>query len=305
MDSFFFYLKRCVTVFLLLGMFYSQSDGQNAPETTTIRVGYSPSFFLEKHMEDATVAIEVWINSITRVALPGLETEARIYSDITELEAAINAGEVDVAGLLVLEYLDMRDKVALGAGLVGATEDEAQYEAFVLLARREGDAKDLKRFQNKPLVVSVGNLGQVPVVWLNTLLLKSELLEAEQFFSEIKSLDKAFAAIRQVLLGQAALCILPRAAYETAIELNPQLGGDLRVVATSPDFCRGLALFRDDFDERVQVILQESLLALHTEPKGKQIMNFFRIDKLIAFESDYLESVITLKKSYEALKNTK
>ena len=302
MSDFLLHTGRSVAAFLLL-FGASHSNAQNTPETSTIRVGYSPSFFLKTDMKDAIAAIEVWIDTVARLELPGLETEARIFEDLAALVDAVNSGEIDVAGLLALEYLEIKDKVSLGAGLVGATQDEVPYEQYVLLALRQGEAKDLKRFQGTTLVLSVDHQGRVPMIWLNTLLLKkSGLPEAQTFFGNIQSLDKAFGAIRQVLLRQASLCILNRAAFETAVELNPQLGGDLRVVATSPGFCRGLAFFRDAFDERVKVILQESLLAFHTEPKGIQILSFFRVDKLIAFEPDHLETVAALMRSYETLK---
>lgn len=287
---------------LLCAIFCAVCQAQQGSETTTIRVGYAPSFFLRKDIHDANVAIEVWFNTVSRIELPSLLTEVDIFEDFDALENALNAGKIDVAGFLPLEYLRIKNKSSLGAGLVGAKENGGVYETYVLLARRQSGTTDLKQFRGKQMVVSVGNQGNLPTVWLNTLLLKNGLPEADTFFSQVKMLDEVFGAIRQVLMGQAAMCILTQESFDTVVELNPQLKGDLRVVATSPEFCRGFALFRDGFDEQVQVILQETLLALHTDPKGAQIMNFFRVEKLLAFEQDYLNSVIALMDSYETLK---
>ena len=72
-------------------------------------------------------------------------------------------------------------------------------------------------------------------------------------------------------------------------------------LASSPEYCRGLLCVRKDILGEYKWLLEESLLALHEEPRGKQILTLFRVDRIIPFDASRLESVMALVEEYSEL----
>jgi len=59
-------------------------------------------------------------------------------------------------------------------------------DEYVVLAHREGNIKDLKGLKQKKVLVQVGGLGEVPTIWLDTLLMKQGLPVSRQFCPELR-----------------------------------------------------------------------------------------------------------------------
>ena len=74
-------------------------------------------------------------------------------------------------------------------------------------------------------------------------------------------------------------------------ELNPQLGRELLVLEKSASFCRALICLRPDVKELYGGLLRESMLSLHTEPQGQQLLGLFHVDELVPFEPAHLRAV--------------
>ena len=88
-------------------------------------------------------------------------------------------------------------------------------------------------------------------------------------------------------------------------ELNPQVGLQLRVVATSKPFLDTvLCVKRTGWQsEKERKDLMESLEALHQEPEGKQILTVFKASELEAFQDEYLDDLRELKATHNRLTN--
>ena len=65
---------------------------------------------------------------------------------------------------------------------------------------------------------------------------------------EVREVEKTSPAILAVLFGQADVALVRRQAFETMVELNPQLETDLEVVANSPDYLPTVTCFLSNTD---------------------------------------------------------
>ena len=104
-----------------------------------------------------------------------------------------------------------------------------------------------------------------------------------------------------VFFRQDDACIVTRDVFEAMIELNPQVGAELTVLVTSPEFMYGVTCLRKNLDEENQKRLLENAIQLQTYPKGKQILTLFRRDEVVLFKPSYLESIERLVKEYHNL----
>ena len=121
---------------------------------------------------------------------------------------------------------------------------------------------------------------------------------AEEFFGSVESVGKASRAVLPVFFGKADAVIVTLEAYETMEELNPQLSRTLETVVVSPSFSRALICVRDSFLRRVGDRVEDSLLFLHNDPQGRQLLTLFHVDGIVPFKAGDLDGIRDLLKAY-------
>lgn len=299
--------KLCLSVFMVIlppSMLYAQPE--RPIESGVLEVGYSANLFHNVDINDARAATKVWAEILIRRVGEEAEAETLILDDLPSIVRAINAKRIDLIMLLPLEYIqvkdEIRDEVSLEPLVVGAIEGEVE-DRYVLLVHRQGGLRDLDQLKDRKLVLETGGKGSIPRVWIDVLLQRNNLPASKEFFGNVEEVTKISQAVLPVFFRQADACIVLLKAFETICELNPQLEAELTVMAASPGFCRGIVCARKDiYEKRLKGLLSESLISLHTEPRGQQLLALFHTDQLVPFKPAYLEDVLTLIEEYGALK---
>ena len=104
----------------------------------------------------------------------------------------------------------------------------------VLLVRRDSGIRGLDQLRGGKLTLLQGAGGEIASLWLDNLLAKRGLPAAGRMFGSVKVVPKAQQVILPVFFRQADGCIVGSNAFQTAVELNPQLGKELVAMRTSP-----------------------------------------------------------------------
>jgi ABC-type phosphate/phosphonate transport system substrate-binding protein len=165
------------------------------------------------------------------------------------------------------------------------------YDELLLLVRNDRGITRVGQLRNKSLRIESGQQGSIPIQWLDILLLGRGSSDSRGFFSAIIDHPKASQAILPVFFGQADACIASLNSFETLAELNPQLGRHLRILEKSPGFATGIITVRRDVRNQRRDAMLEALLEMHTDPKGKQLLTLFRINRLVPFRGEHLAAV--------------
>jgi len=268
----------------------------------SLAIGYSASVISNVDPGDAKAATKVWADMIMRRKGAIVESETMILKDLPALEIALEEKRVDLIFLLPQEYLEIRDRLPL-VPLVVSAPQEGLYEEFVLLVRKDSTVATIRDLRKKRLTVETDQKGTLPLMWLETLLMKEgEFEEIEQFFAVVKATRKPSQTILPVFFRQADGCIVTRTAFHTMVELNPQLGKEIREIAISPPFITSIGCLRKDYYDKYKGVLTEHLVNLHEDPQGKQILTLFRKGRLVLFDPPYLASVDALVKDHNNLR---
>ena len=143
-----------------------------------------------------------------------------------------------------------------------------------------------------------GNLSRI---WLDTILLENFGIQTDSFFGPVRRTRKAGQAVLPVFFGKAGTCIVTQEAFDTMVELNPQLGRELRPLLLSPEFPLPVISIREDVIEEYGTVIEESLRSLHTDAAGKQLLSLFHIDKLVPYEPRFLKNILELLARHETL----
>jgi phosphonate transport system substrate-binding protein len=268
----------------------------------SLAIGYSASVFSNVDHTDAKAATKVWADMIMRRKGATVESETMVLKDLPALEKALAGKKVDLIFLLPQQYLEVRDRLPI-VPLVISAPREGLYEEFVLLVRKDSAVSTLRELRKKQLNVETDQKGTLPLMWLETLLMKEgKLMDAKQFFASVKATRKPSQTILPVFFRQADGCVVTRASFNTMAELNPQLLKEIRVIAVSPPFVTAIGCLRKDYYEKYNSLLTEHLVNLHEDPQGKQILTLFGKGRLVLFKSPYLASVEALVKEHDAFR---
>jgi phosphonate transport system substrate-binding protein len=271
---------------------------------TGLAVGYSSALLADVDAADAVAATKIWTDRIIRRKGFDGESEARIFPDLFALETALAEGGVDLVFLLPQEYLSLAGHLPLVPVAISAPA-QGVYEEFVLVVRADSGQRAVGDLRGRRLLVETDQRGTLPMIWLETLLLKAgNAPDAGAFFASVKATHKASQTVMPVFFGQADACITTRNALRTLAELNPQLSVQLKVVAESPGYVVGVGCLRQRYYDEHPTFFADNLADLHRDPQGRQILTLFRKGKLVAFAPSRLATVEELLREHGELAQT-
>lgn len=231
-----------IVIISSLGMAETVRDG-----IEYLNIGYTKSLLSDVDFKDAQVAMDLWVKELSKSTKNPLQPRSILIDDLPALIRAINAKQVDVLGLSCLDYFKIKDQVNLEPGMVVIIGGKPSKE-FSLITRRDKGLKNLGELKNSKLLVCDEKPGNgVPLMWLDTFLVKQGVPSSKRLFISIKEVDKVSQAVLPLFFKQVDACLVSRSGFETMVELNPQIGEQLTILATSPGFVLGGVFFERIF----------------------------------------------------------
>lgn len=294
-----FHLQRVPAVALLLtGLLIhcpgavSMASDRDAPSSTNsqireLHIAYTAGVLNGINQRDAIAAIEVWFEVVGREREVAETTAVQIFDSLDELVSAVEIGAVDVVTLLSEELFILGDEVSLEPIFTPCRGDEVE-EHIVMLVRHDSDIDALAKLRNRVVAVPTVQGEALATMWLDRELRNAGLEAHDTLISGLVRTDNASRAILSVFFGTNDVCLVAGYDFETAVELNPQLGRELSILARSPGFSVSITcLRRGDWAGKDNLI--QSLQDLHTKPSGEQILLLFKTGQLVPFQPAHLD----------------
>jgi ABC-type phosphate/phosphonate transport system substrate-binding protein len=275
----------------------ADEEGEATGRKPTLIVGYSSKLFFDVDTNDAEAATKVWTGMLVKKMGSFGSSETVIFPDLSSVEKSLKEKSVDIVVLFSQELVEIRNKVHLEP-VFAADYGRNFYHDQLLIVRADSGLSNLGDLKGKSLVIEIGQKGTLPMLWLETLLLREGVQKAQAYFSTTREAARAAQVILPVFFGKADACVVGRFSFETMVELNPQVGKVLKVIARSPGFLSGVVCMRKDFYDKYKDTLETTLKAFSTEPQGKQIMTLFKINRLVPYKPEYLETVESLLREH-------
>jgi ABC-type phosphate/phosphonate transport system substrate-binding protein len=259
------------------------------PALEYVRVGYTASLLGGVDLQDAKLAMETWSGELGR--LLNLKPHTLIFTNLAELATLLKNQEVDLVVLDSLDYLRLKGQGNLEPVLTGVVNGQVGYE-FVLVANRSAGVRQLSQLRGKAINIQGGRGSDaIPRLWLDVLLRERGLAGCGAFFGKVKEVKKSSQAVLPVFFHQADAAVTTRDAYDTLVELNPQVGKSLEIIASSPRYIQALLAVRKTLPEDLKEKIIEASLKLSSYPRGSQILNLFRTGGVTRFNPAYLKNV--------------
>ncbi|HMP72889.1 MAG TPA: PhnD/SsuA/transferrin family substrate-binding protein [Kiritimatiellia bacterium] len=258
-----------------------------------LRVGFSSTLFSDVNENDAKASVRAWGQAFAAERNIDVNPDAVIYKGVAAMQAALEAGSVDLLSLLTGEVEQLSDEVALNPIFVALVNGRS-HEEVLLLVHEDSGIGDVEGLQGRSLLIYENPRASFAVPWMDGVLGDRGLPPLFSWVGRHKSTTRVSGVVLPVFFRQADACLVTRNAFETMVELNPQLGRSLKVVATSPEVVPVVLGVRAGYSPLMRGEVLEALAELHQSAVGQQVLTIFRSEQLVEYPPSVMESAFEI-----------
>ena len=284
----------------LLGLPASADGPSKDPPKPKLRLLFSNSLFRTVNRDDVLAAFKVWTQTVLKNRGLPLEPEIDSYDRLDEAEQRIKEAAADLVIFNSMEYLQTTQANRLDAVFVAEHHQKTVFDDYLLVSRGDQRPAGLAALRGKSVMFFQygADLGRL---WMEVLLGEAGLGSIGAFFGANSDAAKPGSVVLPVFFGKFDACVVNRSGLEIMQELNPQLARQLRVLTNSSCLPESVICLHKSYNEDREEVLR-GLAELHTEPRGQQLLLIFKIDKLVPFKPEHLDTLRELKARYDRLR---
>ena len=238
-----------------------------------IRVGFSSRAFIGMNENDAKAATKVWALTIAKERQVNVDPVAKVFRSAGEIENSFREKAVDCVTMSAVEYFALDPQ--LQPQVIVSLETEPS-EEYLLLVQKDSGISDLSGLRGKAVNLHDSFRTNLALAWLDTIFMQQGYGPANKFAAKVQPFPKPSSAVLPVFFRQADACLVSSGAFGTMVEMNPQLGKQLRLLAQSPRYLSAFLGFRRDLPPGIRIPFQSAVYDLHKSAAGAQIIALFQ-----------------------------
>lgn len=296
-------MKKYIRYFTLTSIFFIllYPDSGQTEKRKIFRMGVIADTFSGVNQNDARIALNVLLAKQLNTEFLQYKAETVVYPDIHAAIQDTKAGKLDLLTLPTMDYILARDQIKMTPEMISGVGPEKE-QSYILLVNEGSNIKSLSQLNNKNLIVEKGAGGKLALKWIDTLLLEESMPESDTFFREIKQVDKSSRALLPVFFGQADGCIVRNFAFETMVELNPQVGKKLLILNRSPVLGSTLLCFNPRIEKKFANTIINFIQKMPDHIEHRQVLLLFQVKQIFRYKPEYLNNLEALLHRYAVLK---
>lgn len=267
----------------------SASADRNDGAPATLRVGISSQVFPDLDYNDVRIAMSLWTKEVARRVGVECQPQPVIFSTSSDLLNAVKRGDLTLASLSALEYLQIHDRAPM-TPLIVSSRNGGKGQRFVLITHRTSGIRTVKELNGKTIIIPPTK-NRASHLWLDVLLLREGKRERNAYFRQVREGEKASQAIMNIFFRQADAAVVSRDALETSKTLNPQIGSKVSVIAESDYLLDGVTCIPHQVGAKLKGEIEQAALHLHENTAGKQILTLFQMERTTLFHPSQLAGV--------------
>jgi ABC-type phosphate/phosphonate transport system substrate-binding protein len=269
-------------------------------ERETLRLGFTYSMFAGVNENDARASIKALAATVSRERDIPVDTDPVLFNGTDVVATAVRTGEIDAIGMTMDEYWVLAGAVRFDRFLMAVKNDDPT-EVYVLLAHRASGLTDLASLRGKRLAVFANPRMCLGPVWLEVVLSQAGLSPLADYFGSVTEQLKLSKPVLDVFFQKADACLVTRRGFETMCELNPQVGAQLVVLASSSPVVPSVFAMRADFSPQLKEKCLREFAVVHTSPAGQQALTIFQVGQVAERPVTALASALALLDDYARL----
>jgi ABC-type phosphate/phosphonate transport system substrate-binding protein len=248
---------------------------RGANDKRPLRIAISVDTLAGANVNDARAAYLVWLREVARyTGTHTAEVVPEIFLLPEDLIRDVRQGSLDCYGVTAPELAKLVDLTVPEEIVI--QDYLAEGMEYVLLVHNSGPIKKIADLRGAQIVSHLHRDMVLVPAWLGTMLASSGLPQPEHFFASQKLSDKINQVVLPVFFRRVDAACLARRNWEMAVELNPQLGRDLRPLAVSPKVIPIGFFFRCNTNADSRKALIQSIQTISTLTAGQQIVALYQ-----------------------------
>jgi len=267
-------------------------------QTHVLNVAISTDTLAGANVNDARAAYKIWIGEINhQFPLSAAQMVPEIFLPSEDMIRGVRQGTIECFGVTALEFVKVAelvdpDYLLLQDYLAGGME-------YVLLVHRNSGYKKIADLRGAQILTHFHRDMVLASAWLGTMLAASNLPQPDHFFAGQKVTDNLNQVVLPVFFRRADGACLARRNWETAVELNPQLGRDLFPLLVSPRIIPNTIAFRRGCSAEGRKVLIDSILKLASVAAGQQIVTLYQSHGLIVRPTSVMNDTVELVRQFD------
>ena len=278
---------------LLLGAAAQSAIAGEEAAPAVLRLGFSASVFVGVNENDAKASMKVWTQAILAEHSVSVSEELQVLDGDKAIARAVRDASVDALTLTALEFGALGGQWMSSNTVVGINGGVATDE-YLLLARADNGAKNLSELRGRTVIFFQNPRTCLAPIWFETILLEAGLGTTPQFCGRVIQVSKLSQSVLPVFFHQADACVVTRRGFETMVELNPQVGRQLKTVACSPPMVPVVFGFRAAYLGAAKDQIEAKIRGVNTTPAGRQVLTLFQCESLEVRPASVLKSSMDL-----------
>ncbi|MGD8781169.1 MAG: PhnD/SsuA/transferrin family substrate-binding protein [Ignavibacteria bacterium] len=281
--------------------------GQNSDNLKdTLWIGI-PSSYLDATIKerDAKAAFKIWTDyysgSLEKKSDVNIVMKFILYEGNKTIENDIISQKLDIVSLPVYEYFTGKGIENYEVKLSGL-RSQSKFTKFLIIINTGSGIKTIKNFLDLEIYIPSGEKNSLMILWLKKILYENGVNAGGNLLDKITTVDDEKKIIYSVFFDKNRAAIIRKDVLELVAELNPQLKKKIYVLAESDNYIENVTLLRKSLSDKLRRIIITNATKFHETTKELQIMNLFKVNKLVEITGEELQSSIELLKyikSYE------
>jgi hypothetical protein len=264
-----------------------------APTAEAARLGMYMKIARDLNRSDVRAALEVWTEELMRKF--HVPSEVRFYSDIAVLRHDFDTGEVNLVIADAMTFVRHFKPEELASGFTAKLPSSA---SLLLLGRPNGGG--LAQLAGKRIARLEDD--EVSSTYLETLCLKRIGKVCAEVPVTMVPVPNNHQAVSRLLFNQVDFALVNQHGYETAIELNPQLRKAGELVEKLSFETQFFGFFNSKVSPEFQRFALRTIDTMHLEPRGRQMLDVFKTDRVTKAEPIVLKPFYQLEREYRELR---
>jgi phosphonate transport system substrate-binding protein len=263
-----------------------------------MHVAISAETLAGANVNDARAAYKVWSKQVaSSLGNSTAELVPDVFIPTDQMVQMVRQGSVDMFGITAWEYAKLQDFVDPSTILLD--ESFVNGLEYVLLVHNAGPCKKLSDLRGRQLAVYHHRDMTLFPAWMGNLLAAENLPRMEAFFCQQIVRESLTQTVLPVFFRRMDAAVVIKSSFATAVELNPQLGRELRVLATSPPVIPIILCFRKNASPEGKRELIANINRTQSLPAGQQIEALYQFKRLVMLPSNCMNATMEMLRQYE------
>lgn len=247
-----------------------------AAETTLLAIGFYVPAVRDVPRRDVELSLRFWAEEIG-TSLGVKYKPIRMYDDMAELRRDMLAGDINfVVGSAMAVAQNFAD-AELADGFSGR---KRQPDHLLLVVRRDAGIAAPAQLRGKRVVLLEHD--ELSEVYLQTLLGRAFGAIDTHGMVELSHEKRSANLVHRLFFKRADATLITRNAYDTAVELNPQVGQQLQVLEPHSFKGRAVAvgLFSAQVSPAYAQAVTQAAMTLQNTVRGRQVLGIFQSEAM-------------------------